>query len=362
MKIELDLERFDNFLENKRWPFLISGPCSAETEEQMLSTAKELRKIEKVSAFRAGIWKPRTRPGSFEGVGEIGLKWLQLVKQETGFRTATEVASAAHVELCLKYDVDVLWVGARSSANPFSVQEIADAVRGTDIIVLVKNPINPDLQLWIGALERINKAGIKKLGAIHRGFSAYGENVFRNPPLWSLPIELKRLCPALPIICDPSHITGNRDLIPFMAQKALDLNMDGLMIESHIQPSVALSDAHQQITPLILSKLISDLVLRDPHLPNDKRSELDELRSQIDEIDETIIQKISERMKISQKIGELKHNMNVTVLQVSRWQQILEGRIALGKAMGLSGEFMEQYLDAIHQESIRIQEDILNKL
>ncbi len=361
MKLDLNIQTLDNFLENKRWPYLIAGPCSAESEELVVSTAHALAEIGKVSVFRAGIWKPRTRPGSFEGVGEKGLPWLQRVKKETGLRVAVEVANPDHADACLKAGIDVLWIGARTSVNPFSVQNIADAIKGVDITVMVKNPINPDLQLWMGALERVNKAGIKKMAAIHRGFSSYDESVFRNEPMWKLPIELKRLCPELPIICDPSHITGNKELIPFMAQKALDLDMDGLMIESHIHPQVAKSDAKQQVTPKELADIIRDLVLREPVLKDGVKGELEMMRDEIDKIDEDIIQKISARMQIAGRIGEFKRKNEITVLQVNRWEEILNRRIDMGKAMGLSMRFMKEYLQLVHQESIRIQNEIMNK-
>ncbi len=360
MKIDIDIQKLDNRLDNEEWPILIAGPCSAESEEQLVYTAKELAQIGKVSAFRAGIWKPRTRPGSFEGVGEVGLKWMQTVKKETGFAVATEVANVEHVEACLKYGIDIFWIGARSTVNPFTVQEIANALKGTNISVMVKNPVNPDLQLWIGALERLNKAGIKKLAAIHRGFSPFSKMAFRNDPCWNLPLELKTLCPDLPIICDPSHITGSRDLISFMSQKALDLNMNGLMIESHINPKEALSDANQQITPRELKQIIEDLVLRKPKTQDKvQASKLMELRAEIDQLDEEIFHKIASRMKIAAQIGEYKKKNGVTIFQMGRWEQILEKRIALGSAIGLSEFFIKELLEAIHQESIRIQTDIL---
>jgi len=362
MKVELKLNKIDNYLSNKRWPILISGPCSAETEEQVMATAQGLAAIKKVSIFRAGIWKPRTRPGAFEGVGEPGLLWLQNVKKETGLPVATEVANAQHVELCLKYGIDVLWVGARTTPNPFSIQEIADAMKGTDITLLVKNPVNPDIQLWLGALERFNKAGITKLGAIHRGVSNYEKSSFRNLPMWSMAIELKRLLPELPIICDPSHIAGNRELIPFIAQKALDLDMNGLMIESHINPDCAWSDAKQQVTPNQLADIIIDLVLRDTESKNkDFMTQLESLRKQIDEFDEEIISKISLRMQAACKIGEYKRDNNVTILQVTRWEEILKKRVDFAKALGLSEKFTSNYLSLIHSESIRIQTEIMNK-
>ncbi|MDR0415372.1 MAG: bifunctional 3-deoxy-7-phosphoheptulonate synthase/chorismate mutase type II, partial [Prevotellaceae bacterium] len=330
MKIDLDISSIANYLENPRWPVLIAGPCSAESEEQMLDTARQLKESKRISYFRAGVWKPRTRPGSFEGVGEVGLKWLQTVKQETGLRTAVEIATTEHVELALKYGVDVLWVGARTSVNPFSVQEIANSIRGCNVVVLVKNPVNPDLPLWVGALERINRAGITQLAAIHRGFSAYEKLVYRNDPVWSMAIELKTLCPSLPIICDPSHIAGKRDLVPLVAQKALDLNMDGLMVEVHNNPCVAKSDAEQQLLPTSYAQMIAALQLREvsPAKP-EQRNELDAYRRQIDLIDDTIFQAMVQRMNISQKIGQYKKDHNLMVLQLGRWEEILEKRCHL---------------------------------
>ncbi len=361
MGIELKIEDIDNNLDNAGWPILISGPCSAESEQQMLSTAIQLAETGKVSYFRAGLWKPRTRPGAFEGVGAKGLEWLRKVREVTGLKISTEVARAEHVELCLEAGLDMIWVGARTSTNPFSVQEVADALRGTDITVLVKNPLNPDFQLWIGALERINRAGVKKLGAIHRGFSNYDEKVFRNSPMWDIPIELKRQCPQIPIITDPSHISGKRELVPFIAQKALDLNMDGLMIEAHIQPEVAWSDSDQQVTPAALAQIIKELVLRKPDGDNPfYKSQLDKLRLEIDQFDNDIIKIISARMNVAAKIGKYKRDNEVTILQMNRWEQILNQRIALGEAMGLSSNFMKRLLQLIHQESIRIQTEIMN--
>jgi len=362
MKIDLDLHPLDNKLENKNWPILIAGPCSAESEEQVMATAKELATIGKVSSFRAGIWKPRTRPGAFEGVGKIGLPWLQQVKKETGMSLSTEVASVEHVEACLKHDIDVLWIGARSTVNPFVVQAIADAVKGTDITILIKNPVNPDLPLWVGAFERFNKAGITKLGAIHRGFSPFKKTVFRNSPEWSIALELKRLCPNLPIICDPSHITGKRDLISFMSQKALDLDMDGLMIETHINPDKAWSDSEQQVTPRHLNDIILNLILRQPTLSDENlQTQLDKFRAEIDQLDEDIVQKLSARMEVARKIGLYKKNNHIKIFQKSRWENVLEGRVALGKAMGLSEDFMRTYLMQIHQESIKNQTEIMSE-
>ncbi len=361
MGLDLKIENIDNNLQNAKWPILISGPCSAESEQQMLSTAIQLAETGKVSYFRAGLWKPRTRPGAFEGVGAKGLEWLKKVREVTGLKISTEVAKAEHVELCLEAGLDMIWIGARTSTNPFSIQEVADALRGTDITVLVKNPLNPDFQLWIGALERINRAGVKKLGAIHRGFSNYDEKVFRNSPMWDIPIELKRQCPQIPIITDPSHITGKRELVPFISQKALDLNMDGLMIESHITPDIAWSDNAQQVTPAVLAQIIKELVLRKHEGDNPAfKTQLEKLRLEIDQYDNDIIKIISARMNVAAKIGQYKRDNEVTILQMNRWEQILNQRVALGEAMGLSNSFMKRMLQLVHQESIRIQTDIMN--
>lgn len=342
-------------------PLIIGGPCSAENEEQVVSTAKEIKNLGKVNVLRAGIWKPRTRPGSFEGVGEVGLKWLNLAKKETGMLIATEVANGEHVEACLKAGVDILWVGARTTVNPFSVQEVADALRGVDIPVLVKNPINPDLELWIGGLERINRAGITRLGAIHRGFSTFEKTPFRNLPKWDMAIELKRRYPELDIVCDPSHISGNRELIPYVSQKALDLDMSGLMIESHINPLIALSDAKQQVTPQVLGCLLNDLEFRKPNINNsDFDNKLDSLRKQIDETDEKILEILSSRMKLVEQIGQYKKDNSVTILQVNRWEEILNKRIKLGSALNLDEEFTENFLNLIHKESIRKQNIVMN--
>lgn len=340
---------------------VISGPCSAENEEQVVSTAKAVAQSDRVKILRAGIWKPRTRPNSFEGVGEVGLKWLSAAKEATGLPIATEVANAQHVEVCLKYGVDILWVGARSTVNPFTVQEIADALKGVDVPVLVKNPINPDLQLWIGALERINQAGITRLAAIHRGFSSFEKTPFRNVPMWEIPIELKRLCPDIEIICDPSHIAGNRDIIPFIAQKAIDMDMHGLMVESHVQPSIALSDAKQQLKPASLVSMLAELKIRHPESPNKEfKNLLDEFRSEIDELDEQLIQQLSVRMNISEKIGEYKRDNSVTILQVDRWNDVIQRRVNMAKALGLSDTFMNKFLAIVHEESIRRQTDVMN--
>lgn len=361
MKLQLKLAPLNTWFPGSKQPPLIAGPCSAETEEQLLSTAYLLAKTGLVSVLRAGIWKPRTRPGEFEGVGSIGLEWLKRAKAETGLQTAVEVANAKHVEEALNAGVDFLWVGARSTVNPFTVQEIADALKGIDIPVFVKNPVNPDLSLWCGALERINHAGITKLAAIHRGFSSFEKTAFRNEPMWELAIQLKTLAPELPIINDPSHICGNRELIPYIAQKALDLDMQGLMIESHIDPSVAWTDAKQQLTPAALTELIGRLALRKPEVKNaDFADRLAELREKIDKIDDQIIQKMSERMKVAEKIGEHKRDNGVTILQVNRWDEIIQKRSAFAKALNLDEEFVGKLLELIHSESIRLQNEIMN--
>ena len=358
----LQLEPISSWMKVNR-PVIISGPCSAETEEQMVATAKQIAATGKVHALRAGIWKPRTRPGQYEGAGEEGLKWLIRAKQETGLPVATEVANAAHVEACLKAGVDILWVGARTTVNPFSVQEVADALKGVDIPVLVKNPINPDVELWLGALERLNKAGITKLAAIHRGFSSFEKGPFRNVPMWDLAIDLKTRVPDLDMICDPSHIAGNRDLIAFISQKALDLDMAGLMIESHINPDAAWSDAKQQVTPAVLGKIISELVVRTASVENKTfKDTLSILREQIDQLDDEIMQRLSQRMKISEKIGQYKKENNVTILQVNRWEEIVHTRIALCKAMGLNEEFTNDLLKLIHHESIQVQTKVMNQI
>ena len=358
----LQLEPISSWMHTDR-PIIISGPCSAETEEQMVATAKQIAATGKVHAIRAGIWKPRTRPGQYEGAGEEGLKWLIRAKQETGLPVTTEVANAAHVEACLKAGVDILWVGARTTVNPFSVQEVADALKGVDIPVMVKNPINPDVELWLGAFERLNKAGITKMAAIHRGFSSFEKGPFRNAPMWDLAIELKTRVPELDMICDPSHIAGNRDLISFVSQKALDLDMAGLMIESHINPDAAWSDAKQQVTPSVLAKIISELVVRTPSTDNKIfKDTLSILREQIDQLDDEIMSKLAARMKISEKIGQYKKENNVTILQVNRWEEIVHTRIALCRAMGLNEEFTNDLLKLIHHESIQVQTKVMNKV
>ena len=342
-------------------PLVIAGPCSAETEDQVLKIAHELKNSD-VSIFRAGIWKPRTRPGGFEGVGEIGLKWLQKAKAETGLLMATEVATAAHVKLALEHDIDVLWIGARTTVNPFAVQEIADALQGTDKIVLLKNPVNPDLSLWIGGLERLYNANIKKLGVIHRGFSTYEKTKYRNNPEWQIAIDMQNRFPDLPLICDPSHITGKRDMIQEVSQQALDLNYDGLIIETHIDPDNAWSDAAQQVTPATLKQMFINLRVRKV---SDDESEYNQkmakLRMQIDEFDGKLLEILGNRMKVADKIGLLKKEKNVAILQNQRWNEILGKMILEGEEKGLSNEFVMQLFKAIHQESITHQEKVINK-
>lgn len=362
MKLDLNIQPLSSWIKTGKEPLVIAGPCSAETEEQLVATAHLLAKTGRVTALRAGIWKPRTRPGEFEGIGSIGLEWLNRAKEETGLPTAIEVATAKHVEEALKAGVDILWVGARSTVNPFTVQEIADALRGVDVPVMVKNPVNPDLSLWIGALERINGAGITKLAAIHRGFSSHEKTAFRNEPMWDLAISLKTHAPHLPIINDPSHICGNRELLGYVAQKALDLDMQGLMIESHIDPSVAWTDAKQQVTPSALVELIERLTLRKPEVQgHDLKDKLAELRTHIDKIDDVVFQKMAERMQIVEKIGNYKKENGITILQVNRWDEILNKRVSYAKALNLSTEFAEKLLELIHSESIRKQTEIMNK-
>ncbi len=342
-------------------PLLISGPCSLESEEQALSTARELAKDKRVFIYRGGIWKPRTRPGMFEGVGSIGLEWLKLVKQETGLLTGTEVANAQHVEECLKAGVDVMWIGARSTASPFVVQEIADVLKGTDQIIMVKNPVNPDVQLWVGALERLNQAGLKNLVAIHRGFTPFSDTKYRNYPNWKTVIELKRILPNLPIICDPSHISGKREYLFEISQKAFDIGMDGLMIESHIDPSCALSDKDQQVTPADLAKILDKLVIRyassdDPQFEN----KLENLRGRIDAIDHEIMEVLAQRMSIVRQIGQYKKENKVTALQINRWAQIMEDREKLAQKLSLDDSFIKALFQLIHEDSVRTQSDIMD--
>lgn len=343
-------------IEAKR-PLVIAGPCSAETEEQVMNSAKQLS-TKGVKIFRAGIWKPRTKPGGFEGIGTEGLTWLKRVKKETGMYVSTEVATAMHVYEALKAGIDMLWIGARTTANPFAVQEIADALKGVDIPVLVKNPVNPDLELWIGALERINNAGLNRLAVIHRGFSSYDKKIYRNLPQWHIPIELRRRMPELPIICDPSHIGGKRELIASISQQAMDLNLDGLIIESHCDPDAAWSDASQQITPEVLEYILSMLVIRDEKQTTEN---LTELRKQIDECDNNLIAELAKRMRIAREIGTYKKEHNMTVLQAGRYNEILDKYGNMAVQCELEPEFIKNVFEAIHEESVRLQIEIVNK-
>ena len=337
-------------------PLVIAGPCSAETEEQVLSTAKALASSG-IKVFRAGIWKPRTKPGGFEGVGSVGLQWLKRVKAETGMYTTIEVATRDHVFEALKAGIDMLWIGARTVVNPFAVQEIADSLQGIDIPVLIKNPVNPDLELWVGAIERIYGAGIRRIGVIHRGFSSYDKQIYRNSPLWHIPIELHRRYPHLPILCDPSHIGGKRELIASLCQQAMDLNFNGLMIESHINPDEALSDALQQLTPDVLNYILNLIVIRDVTQTTEN---LTELRHQIDTIDEGILELFAKRMRVSREIGVYKKEHNMPILQTPRYGEIVEKRPKMGITMNLNPDFVRKIFSAIHEESVRQQMLVMN--
>jgi chorismate mutase len=341
-------------------PLIMAGPCSAESEEQVLTTARQLAS-QGVKIYRAGIWKPRTRPNAFEGVGSVGLPWLKKVKEQLGMYTATEVANVKHVYEALKYGVDILWIGARTTANPFAVQEIADTLKGMDIPILVKNPVNPDIELWIGALERLNDAGIRKLAAIHRGFSSYDKSLYRNDPHWQIPIELKRRIPNLQIIVDPSHIGGKRELIYDISQRAMDLNFDGLIIESHCNPDQAWSDAKQQITPDTLKCTLDKLIMRHSDVDKVHAATLEELRLQIDKYDDEILNIFEQRMNIAEQIGRFKKENSITILQAGRWDAILNKRTKMGLSKGLSEDFVMKIFTAIHQESINHQTAIMNE-
>ncbi len=337
-------------------PMVIAGPCSAETEEQVLETARQLSN-NGIKILRAGVWKPRTKPGGFEGNGQKALPWLKRVKEETGMLIATEVATPTHVEQALEAGIDIFWIGARTTANPFAVQDIADALKGVDIPVLVKNPVNPDIELWIGALERINGCGVKRLGAIHRGFSSYDKKIYRNLPMWQIPIELNRRIPQLPLFCDPSHIGGRRDLIAPLCQQAMDLGMEGLIVESHIDPDNAWSDAKQQVTPDILSYILNLLVIRDETVTTEN---ILELRKQIDSIDNEFIDLLAKRMRVCREIGQYKKEHKMTVLQSKRYSEIIDKRGAQGALCGISSSCMNTIFEAIHEESVRQQMEILN--
>ena len=356
MELELDLQPLNLPSDNER-PFVIAGPCSAETEEQVMTTARQLA-MKGCHHFRAGVWKPRTKPGGFEGNGEKALPWMKQVKDETHMLISTEVATPEHVELALKYDMDILWIGARTTANPFAMQALADSLRGMDIPVFVKNPVNPDLELWIGAMERLNQAGIKRLGAIHRGFSSFEQKIYRNAPMWQIPIELHRRIPDLPIICDPSHIGGKRELIAPLCQQAMDLGFDGLIVESHCDPDKAWSDAKQQVTPEVLDYILSLLIIRDENITTEN---IQQLRKQIDELDNQLMELLAKRMDVCREIGRYKKAHNMTVLQTSRYNEILEKRGVQGSLTGMAPEFVAKVFESIHEESVRQQIEIVNQ-
>lgn len=353
----LNLEPLRLPSDNNERPLVIAGPCSAETEEQVMTTARQLAD-KGCRMFRAGVWKPRTKPGGFEGQGETALPWLQNVKKSTGMLVATEVATPEHVELALKYGIDILWIGARTSANPFAMQALADSLKGVDMPVLVKNPVNPDLELWIGALERINQAGVTRLAAIHRGFSSYDKKIYRNLPMWQIPIELRRRFPSLPIMCDPSHIGGSRELVAPLCQQAMDLGFDGLIVESHCSPDSAWSDAKQQVTPDVLDYILSLLVIRDEKVTTEG---IHVLRKQIDELDNQLIELLAKRMRVCREIGQYKKEHNMTVLQTSRYNEILDKRGAQGALCGMSADFIRSVFEEVHEESVRQQMEIINR-
>ncbi|HWC54414.1 MAG TPA: chorismate mutase [Chitinophagaceae bacterium] len=346
---------------NKR-PLIVSGPCSAETEEQVLQTAERLAATGMVDMLRAGIWKPRTRPGMFEGIGTKGLPWLQQAKKITGLPVTVEVATAKQVEDALHFDVDVLWIGARTTVNPFSVQEVADALRGVDVPVLIKNPVNPDIELWMGAVERVAKVGVKQIGLIHRGFSTFGNTDYRNAPMWHLAIEMKLRNPGMMMLCDPSHICGRRDTLMEVAQKAIDFDYDGLMIESHIDPDKAWSDAKQQVTPERLKEMLQSIIWRKEDVNSEEfHAALEKFRQQINHLDDELMQLLGQRMKIAEQIGRYKRDNNITILQTTRWNTIIEKALKKGEAIGLSKEFVTKYFDAVHMESINHQKKIMDE-
>jgi chorismate mutase len=356
----MDIRPVSSWLAGER-PYIIAGPCGAESAEQVLETARRLKASGRVSLFRAGVWKPRTRPDSFEGMGARALEWLRQVKSETGLPVTVEVASPVHVEEALRADIDVLWIGARTTVNPFTVQQIADSLAGVDIPVLVKNPVHAELQLWIGAIERVSRAGITRIAAVHRGFHYYGSGDFRNNPMWHIPIELRTLFPELPLFCDPSHIAGRRSLVQQVAQRALDLGMDGLMIESHRDPDKALSDAAQQVTPEQLDEILGSLVVRATGCVEESdRNRLAELRRMIDGIDEEILANLRRRTQVIEQIGDYKKTHNITIFQLERWQEILRTRGQMADRMGLSRQHIEKLCQLLHEESIRIQNDLMN--
>lgn len=362
MEKKLEINPIKEWLPQLNNPLLIAGPCSLESEEQAMATAKLLAKDHRVFIYRGGVWKPRTRPGSFEGVGSTGLKWLTMIREETGLPVGTEVANAQHTEEALKAGLDVLWIGARSTASPFVVQEIADVVKGTNAVVMVKNPVNPDVQLWMGAIERIYQAGIRNIVAIHRGFTPFRETKYRNYPNWKTVIELRRMMPEVPIICDPSHIAGKRELLYEVAQKAFDMGMEGLMLESHIDPSCALSDKEQQVTPSELAKLLDRLIIRHESADNPQfENMLEVLRNRIDAMDRELLEVLSSRMDIVREIGKYKKEHNVTALQINRWSQLMEDRVNLAQKLNLNKTFTQILFQLIHEDSVRMQTEIMDE-
>ncbi len=362
MGLQLEINPIKHWLPQLNNPLIIAGPCSLETEEQTMETARLLAKDPRIFVFRGGVWKPRTRPGSFEGIGSIGLKWLQMVREETGMPVGTEIANAQHAEEALNAGLDVLWIGARSTASPFVVQEIADVVKGSDAVVMVKNPVNPDVQLWVGAFERLSRAGIKNMVAIHRGFTPFRETEYRNYPNWKTVIELRRLMPNLPIICDPSHISGKREYLFDISQKAFDMGMEGLMIESHRDPSCALSDKDQQLTPADLALLLDRLIIRTMTTDNKLfENQLELLRNRIDALDRELLETLSSRMEIARQIGQYKKDNNVTALQIGRFAELMEKRVKLGESLNLNGHFVQQLFQHIHEDSVRMQTEIMDK-
>ncbi len=360
MNANLDVVPMQDWINTNGKPLIIAGPCSAETEEQVLETANRIKAEGYAHVLRAGVWKPRTRPGSFEGMGEPALPWLIEAKKQTGLPIAIEVASPQNIELALKYGVDILWIGARTTVNPFNVQDIADALKGVDVPVLVKNPVNPDLALWVGAFERLQNSGVKKLGAIHRGFSNAQETKFRNSPMWQMAVEMKRLFPQLPMIGDPSHMAGKRSLLMELAQRILDLNYDGMIIESHRNPDEAWSDASQQLTPEALGTMLKELDVRKANYGSDFADELASLRAKIDNVDRELMEALAARMAIVEKLGEYKRDNNVAVLQLDRWKQVHVDRASQAKGLGLYPEFIEEFFKLVHLESIRKQTEVMN--
>lgn len=360
MSTTLDIIGMDSWIDTKGKPLIIAGPCSAETEEQVLETARQIKNEGFAQVIRAGVWKPRTRPGSFEGMGEAALPWLVEAKKQTGLPVAIEVATPQHIELALKYGIDILWIGARTTVNPFNVQDLADALQGVDVPVLIKNPVNPDLALWIGAFERINRAGIKKMGAIHRGFSNAQETKYRNSPMWNIAIELKTLFPNLPMIGDPSHMAGKRAYLFELAQRAMDLNYDGMIIESHRDPDKAWSDAAQQLTPAKLAEMLGELHVRNTEYGADYQYQLDNLRSMIDNLDRELMETLSARMNLVEQLADYKRENNVAVLQMDRWRQLRKSRAELGKQMNLYPDFVEELFELIHMASIKKQTEVMS--